>query len=93
MTPDVIMVDGDDSSSLAHSALGVDGASSTFSHASEVLSGAALPMPATHSPPLYGPVNSPPKYILPRLRGVVSPTSPTTLLLKRSLAANAAPNW
>ncbi|CAM6111164.1 unnamed protein product [Calypogeia fissa] len=87
MTIDVEMIDGENAA-LIHAALGVEGASGSSPHVC-----VDSPPSALHFPSPYGSGGSPTKYISPRLRGSVSPLSLDTLPIKRSLAADAAPNW
>ncbi|CAM6089405.1 unnamed protein product [Calypogeia fissa] len=95
MTLDVVMADGDDSCLLipADQTLRSNGGSGSVANVVGDLSGGGADTPAFSPPSVCGPGSSPTKYVSPRLRGSLSPTSPTTLLPKRVLVADAAPNW
>ncbi|CAM6085018.1 unnamed protein product [Calypogeia fissa] len=95
MTLDVVMADGDDSCLLipADHTLRLNGGSGSFTNVAGDLSGGGVDSATSLPASGCGPGSSPTKYVSPRLRGSMSPTSPTTLLPKCVLAVDAAPNW
>ncbi|CAM6127979.1 unnamed protein product [Calypogeia fissa] len=94
MTIDVVMADNDSSLLIpADQTLRSNGGSGSVANVAGDLSGGGAVIPAFSPPSVGGPGSSPTKYVSPRLCGSLSPTSPTTLLPKRVLAADAAPNW